>query len=58
MINKILVEDAKGNKRIVQPFMIPDGFIYVEDYKVPSKAPVKAKAKPTPKKSAKEKRNN
>jgi len=54
MINKILVEDAKGNKRIVQPFMIPDGFIYVENYK----APVKAKAKPTPKKSAKEKRNH
>ncbi len=53
MTNKILVKDAKGNKRIVQASMVPEGFIYVEDYKVPSKAPVKAKAKPTPKKSAK-----
>jgi len=45
MKNKILVKDAKGNKRIVQPSMIPEGFIYVEDYK----APVKAKTKPASK---------
>ncbi|MCJ0932927.1 HeH/LEM domain-containing protein [Virgibacillus halodenitrificans] len=29
---KIVVADGKGNKRIVQPMIIPSGFKYVEDY--------------------------
>lgn len=50
MKNKILVKDAKGNKRIVQASMVPVGFTYVEDYKAPRKAQEK---KVTPKKSTK-----
>ncbi|NRG43518.1 hypothetical protein HRF87_01915 [Bacillus sp. CRN 9] len=34
--NKILVENFKGNKLVVQPSMIPQGFRYIKEYKEPT----------------------
>jgi len=36
-LKRIIVENHKKERMIVQPSMIPPGFKYVEDYKEPKK---------------------
>lgn len=41
--NKIVVQDSKGNRLVVQPSQVPTGYNFVEDYKAPKKASAKPK---------------
>lgn len=41
--NKVVVQDSKGNRLVVQPSQIPQGYNFVEEYEEPRKVSIKPK---------------